>query len=122
MGANNGWDDIWVLKTNAAGTIQWKKIYGSSSLEFIASPGCIINTSDGGYIFIASTTSNDGDVSGFHPGAVVGIPDVWVVKIDNSGNIQWQKCYGGSGRESGYTIQQTTDGGYIIGAQSETDG
>ena len=75
-------------------------------------------TSDGGYIVAGYTYSNDGDVSGNH-----GYFDYWIVKIDGTGNIQWQKCLGGSGYDNAYDIEQTSDGGYIVaGATYSNDG
>ncbi len=55
------------------------------------------------------TQSNDGDVSGNH-----GYYDYWVVKLDSSGDIQWQKCLGGSNIDCASSIQQTSDEGFII--------
>jgi len=59
------------------------------------------------------SASNDGDVSGNH-----GLQDCWVVKLDASGNLEWQKCLGGSDYDYCHTIQQTTDGGFVIAADS----
>ena len=69
----------------------------------------IQQTTDGGYIVIGRTPSIDGDVSGNQGGV-----DVWVVKLTNLGVIEWQKCLGGTSNDFGYSIHQTTDGGYIL--------
>jgi Secretion system C-terminal sorting domain len=112
---NHGQSDYWVVKTDSSGTIQWQKSYGGSWYEYF---GNIRQTIDGGYIISGSSSSNDGDVTGNH-----GADDYWVVKIDSSGTIQWQKSYGGSNNDGGYCIQQTIDGGYIIaGTTSSIDG
>ena len=75
-------------------------------------------TSDGGYIIAGLTDSNDGDVSGNH-----GDYDSWVVKLSSSGAIQWQKCLGGSDYDGASSIQQTSDGGYIVaGGTMSNDG
>src|SRR5262249_3086673 len=67
----------------------------------------------GGY-----TYSNDGDVSGNHGGV-----DYWVVKLDGTGNISWQKTLGGSGGDYGQNVEPTADGGYIVsGSSNSTDG
>jgi hypothetical protein len=89
-------------------TIQWQRSYGGSAIDYVNE---IKQTSDGGFISIGYTISNDGDITGYH-----GPPlyDCWVVKTDLNGNIQWQKCYGGTGNESGFSIEQTLDGGYIM--------
>ena len=105
---HHGKVDAWIMKLNPKGNIEWEKCFGGSSDDH-ASP--IQQTDDGGYIFAGLTISNDGDVSGHHG---IGIPDAWVVKLDSSGTIDWQKCYGGSGIEWVRSIQQTSDGGYIF--------
>jgi len=65
--------------------------------------------------------SNDGDVSGNHGG--VGTDDYWIVKLDGIGNIQWQKCFGSQlGDEYPYSIEQTTDSGYIIAGWTDSGG
>jgi hypothetical protein len=105
---NHGEADFWVVKTNESGEIQWQKSYGGSAYD-IAHSG--IQTNDGGYIFAGYTYSNDGDVTGNH-----GDSDCWIVKTDESGEIEWKKCYGGLNLESASSIIQTADGGYIIAA------
>src|SRR6202008_91915 len=104
--------DIWILKTDILGNMQWKKCFGGSYYDVAPS---IIQTADGGYIFAGTTSSTDGDPIGQH-GPVASTPDAWVVKLDASGNIQWQRCLGGSGSDYGRMVRQTSDGGYIVGA------
>lgn len=70
------------------------------------SPNSISSTSDGGYIMAGQTSSNDGDVTGY----LAQYGEGWVVKIDSIGNIQWQKCFGGTAS----TAVQTLDGGFLI--------
>ena len=89
------------------------KILRGSSLDVAFS---IQQTSDGGYIAAGYSYSNDGDVSGNH-----GESDYWVVKLDHIGNIQWEKSLGGSGYEGANSIQQTTDGGYILAGWSDSN-
>jgi hypothetical protein len=92
----------------------WQKAYGGSSSDV---PTRVISTTDGGYMLIGSTISNDGDVSGNH-----GQSDIWLIKINQEGTILWQKTYGGSYADDGNSIIQTNDGGYIIlGATNSTD-
>ena len=109
--------DEWILKLNDTGGIQWQKCLGGSRNEEARS---IEQTSDSGYIVAGFTTSNDGDVSGFHGG---DYEDYWIVKLSKTGNIQWQKCLGGSRIEQAYSIHQTSGGGYIVaGATTSNDG
>ncbi len=116
---NYGYVDALVVKTDASGNIQWEKNYGGTSSE---SASAIIPATDGGYIFVGYTGSTDIDVTGYHPGASIGIPDVWVVKIDINGNILWQHCYGGPGREMGWRIIALPGGGYMIAATTSMNG
>ncbi|MFN0175600.1 MAG: T9SS type A sorting domain-containing protein [Saprospiraceae bacterium] len=110
VGATNGYHDFWVLKLDSIGTVQWKKLYGGSDLDFAFA---IQQTTDRGFVVAGFTRSNDGDVSGNH-----GDYDAWVLKLDSIGGIQWQKCLGGSSWEEAWDIQQTTDGGYIVAGRS----
>ena len=103
---NHGNNDIWIVKLNKAGAIEWQKCYGGTQMEIIKD---IVQTSDNGYIFAGFTYSNNGDVYGNH-----GSTDYWVVKIDSEGVQEWQKCLGGTNGDYANSIQQTKDGGYIV--------
>ncbi|MEN6513014.1 PKD domain-containing protein [Methanoculleus sp.] len=110
--------DVWVVKLDATGNINWQRCLGGSDYE---AGYAIQQTSDGGYILIGETWSNDGNVSGKHGSEWES--DAWVVKLDATGNINWQRCLGGSGSGSGDSIQQANDGGYILaGSTSSIDG
>jgi gliding motility-associated-like protein len=112
---NKGQSDAWIIKFNAAGNIEWQKIYGGTYSENLVA---IKVLAGGGYIVTGYTTSNDGDVSGLHGGT-----DIWVIRLDNVGNIIWQKCYGGSLNEFPETIFQTSSGGFILfGHSTSMDG
>ncbi len=112
---NHGGEDGWVVKLNSAGVIQWAKCLGGTASDYLYS---IIQTSDSGYAVAGQTLSSDGDVSGNHGGG-----DAWVVKLNDTGGIEWQHCYGGSSSEIFSSISQTSDGGYVMGGQTmSTDG
>lgn len=102
---NHGGTDVWIIKTNSVGTIQWQKCIGGTSDDDLYS---FIQTTDGGYIISGTTNSNNGDVSGNHGGY-----DAWIVKIDALGTILWQKCFGDSASDAFYRIIQTADGGFL---------
>jgi hypothetical protein len=104
--SNLGGSDVWVVKLTATGSIQWQKSVGGSKGDFGYS---IVQTTDGGYILVGQTGSNDGDVTGSN-----GDNDYWVVKLDGSGSIIWQKTLGGAGIDSAQAVCQTPDGGYIV--------
>ncbi len=70
-------------------------------------------TADGGCIVVGYSESSDGDVTGAH-----GQRDAWVVKLNNTGNIQWQRSLGGTGVDLAWSVALSNDGGYVIGATS----
>jgi len=109
---NKGWDDVWIIKLNNNGDITWQKTYGGSSWEYARS---IIEPTDGEYIIAGCTSSNDGNITENKGGY-----DVWLIKINNVGNIIWQKTYGGSYSEEIYSLQKTTDDGYIVTGYSDS--
>lgn len=112
---NHGGGDYWIVKLNPAGGIQWQKSLGGSNVDDAQS---IRQTTDGGYIIAGSSNSGDGDISGNH-----GNYDYWIVKLDSNGNMQWQKSLGGSSVDMAQSIQQTSEGGYIVaGSSSSNDG
>jgi uncharacterized delta-60 repeat protein len=92
--------DFWVLKLNSAGTVQWQKTYGGAGEDLAYS---VEQTRDGGYV-VAGYTSSFG---------VVGY-DFWVLKLKSDGSIQWQKTYGGTEDDLAYSVQPTSDGGYVV--------
>lgn len=101
-----GITDCWIVKLNSIGEIIWQKTYGGTNQDSATS---IQQTLDGGYIVAGNTYSNDGDVSGNH-----GDLDVWIIKLNNSGTIVWQKTFGGTGTDYANCIQQRLDGSYIV--------
>ena len=111
-------DDFWIVKTYTIGNIQWQKCYGGSQRDI---PHSIQQTFDGGYIVAGESNSHDGDVIGNH--SFGNYMDYWVIKLDSTGTLQWQKCYGGLNIDVAYDIHQTKDSGYIIaGYASSVDG
>lgn len=112
---NHGNFDYWLVKLNYEGGIEWKKTYGGTADDVAYS---IQLTSEGGFIVMGSTYSQDGDVTENH-----GDNDYWVVKINNTGEIEWQKTLGGSGADDGGLVIQTSDGGYLVGGtEGSSDG
>jgi pimeloyl-ACP methyl ester carboxylesterase len=103
--AGNTGGSVYLVKTNSAGDMQWQKTfdgYFGSSVQ---------QTTDGGYI-IAGSTISFGDFNG----------DVYLIKTNSAGNMQWQKTFGGHNGDFGYSVQQTTDGGYIITGETDSYG
>ncbi len=100
--------DIYLIKTNSSGNVQWSKEFGGSYSDYGYS---VIQTSDGGYIVAGRTVSFG-----------AGNSDVYLVKTDSGGNVMWTKTFGGTADEDAQSIQQTDDGGYIIAGRTTSSG
>jgi len=105
-GAGNA--DAWLLKTDKSGDTLWTKTYGGPELDYGYD---VIQKSDGGYIFIASTESFG-----------AGQGDVWLLRTDANGDTLWTQLYGHSGDEWAYTFRETPDNGYIIAGWTNSIG
>ncbi|HKR06808.1 MAG TPA: T9SS type A sorting domain-containing protein [Bacteroidia bacterium] len=112
---SNGGADYWIVKTDASGNIQWQNTIGGLGLDALYS---IEQTNDGGYILGGYSWST---ISGDKTENCIGVDDYWIVKTDASGNIQWQNTIGGNQQDELYSIQQTSDGGYILGGLSSSN-
>ncbi|QHT71798.1 T9SS type A sorting domain-containing protein [Rhodocytophaga rosea] len=108
--------DYWVVKINSSGIKQWDKRFGGSGYEYLESA---IQTTDGGYL-LAGYSYSGLEVSSDKSEASRGDSDYWVVKINSSGTKQWDKRFGGSGREVLNSAIQTTDGGYLLAGSSSS--
>jgi len=100
--------DVYVVKLDASGNLQWTKTIGGPASE---EGNSLIQTSDGGYAIAGSTKSFG-----------AGGKDVYVVKLDANGNLQWTKTIGGPKGDEGYSLIQTSDGGYAITGESSSFG
>jgi predicted secreted protein len=103
-----GGSDFWLIKTDADGNMQWNKTYGGTGTE---TSGDMCLTSDDGYAMSGYTTSFG-----------AGGQDFWLVKTDATGNMLWNKTYGGTGNEYAYHVEQTLDGGYALFGQTNSFG
>jgi hypothetical protein len=97
---------FWVLKFDAANQLQWSKTHGGTNDD---RGNKIIQTTDGGFAILGYTNSNDQDVSNN-----AGLRDYWIAKLDASGNLTWQNSFGYSGLDSGISMVQTNDNGYML--------
>lgn len=116
-----GNSDIWVVKTDSVGTILWEKCYGGWGSDYIAGNDAVKETKDSGYIIAGGTNSVNGDLSPCPTGHICG--SIWIIKLNQSGVIQWQKRFGGSALDYANSIQPTFDGGYVFaGFTTSNDG
>jgi hypothetical protein len=107
--------DLWVVKTTANGEVLWHQTYGGSGNDYSYT---LTASKDGGNVIGGQTTSRDGKIALNH-----GQSDVWIIKIDESGHLLWEKTYGGTASEWTHAVTATSDGGFMfVGQTSSTDG
>ena len=92
--------NIWLVKTDSMGNEEWNRVFGGSDADRGYS---VCQTTDGGYL-----------VTGYTASFGAGLDDVILIKTDASGNEEWNRTYGGTGRDYGYSVQQVNDGGYVM--------
>lgn len=110
-----GDEDFWILKLDEDGNIVWQNTIGGNEGEFNAQ---IQETEDGGFLLCGSSATNlsaDKTVTGF------GLYDIWLLKLDDVGNILWQDVYGGSNDDGFNSFTQTNDGGILLGSNSRSN-
>ena len=103
-----GSSDVWLVKINATGHMEWNQTYGGPSLDTVLS---VLETSDGGYM-----------VAGYTVSFGAGGADVWLVKTNATGTVQWNQTYGGLGDDYGRSVAQTSDGGYMVASFTDSFG
>ena len=95
-----GRDDLWVVRTDAYGEVLWMRTFGGAGSD----EGCgIARASDGRYIIVGATTSSG-----------AGNHDIWLLKLDDEGRMEWNRTYGGKEWDWGSAVQEAPDGGLII--------
>ncbi|MBN8680354.1 MAG: T9SS type A sorting domain-containing protein [Chitinophagales bacterium] len=115
VSGNHGDFDAWVVRLDSLGNIIWQKCLGGSGADEAWN---VVQAPDGGFVVVGTTNSTDGDIT-----VNYGIDDVWVAKLDATGNLLWQRSFGGSESDEGRAISNTDDGGFIIaGRTSSVDG
>ncbi len=109
---NKGSYDFWVVKVSSTGTLEWEKNFGGDEID---EARAIVNSGDGNYLIVGDTRSEDIDVS-----TNLGAADVWVIKISPSGQLLWEKTYGGENFDVGRAIAVSNDDGFIISGSSRS--
>ncbi|MFW9777737.1 MAG: hypothetical protein ACFFE8_02705 [Candidatus Heimdallarchaeota archaeon] len=103
-----GFDDLWLIKTNAIGQSEWNKTFGGVDDE---RAGSVVQTTDGGFLIAGRTNS-------FGAGGL----DVWMVKTDTNGKHEWNKTYGGTEDDFANSVIQTADGGLALVGTTRSSG
>lgn len=108
--------DYWIIKLDSNWNIEWDRTYGGDAGDYLKA---IIQTEDGGYILAGTSISG---ISGVKTEPEIGgAGDIWIVKIGPSGDIIWQNTIGGEFYESSTDIIETSDGGFLCGAYSQSN-
>jgi len=110
----NGSYDVWVIKIDTKGNMLWEKSFGGSGID---NGHSAVKTNDGNYIIAGAAISNDGDISNNK-----GNSDVWAIKIDDNGNMLWEKSFGGSGFDAAFAIAKSVRSfdSYVIAGNSKS--
>jgi ABC-type transport system substrate-binding protein len=100
--------DSWLVKTDSAGNMQWNNTYGGTDIDYASD---LVQTGDQGYAMVGSTQS-------YGAGSV----DLWLVKTDSAGDMQWNETYGGVDEDRAFSVILTVDGGYAIAGSTNSSG
>ena len=105
----SGGYDVWLIKTDEYGNEQWKRVYGESVSDDTGYS--FIQTSDGGFAIVGTKTSFSTQLT-----------DMWLIKTDYNGYMNWNITIDGGEDEWSYSVDETTDGGYIITGRTNSYG
>ncbi len=109
---NKGSYDFWITKVTPTGALEWEKSFGSTEID---QARAIIKSGDGNYFIVGDTRGNNTDVTNN-----IGAADVWLIKISPSGELIWEKTYGGENFDVGRAIARTNDEGFVITGSSRS--
>ncbi|QRR01300.1 T9SS type A sorting domain-containing protein [Dyadobacter sandarakinus] len=113
--SSKGSSDFWIVKLAPNGAKQWDKVIGGPGTETAAA---IRQTMDGGYI-VGGTSSSP--IGGDKSEKSKGGTDYWIVKLDQTGNLLWDKTIGGNSSDGLVDLRQTPDGGYVLAGSTLSD-
>jgi hypothetical protein len=109
----NGSYDFWVVKVDAFGNLIWEQSFGGEGIEVSYD---IARTADNGFVVVGNTFSTNGDILLNH-----GESDMWMIKLDEEGNLIWEQTYGGSQFDLAQAVVQSKDGGFLITGNTKSD-
>jgi hypothetical protein len=106
--------DFWMVKVDKNGNMVWERSFGGSGIEIAYD---IAKTKDNGYVVVGNTFSTDGDIS-----TDKGASDIWLIKVDDSGSLVWERSFGGSQFDAAQAVTPSKDGGFfLIGNSKSSD-
>lgn len=100
--------DVYLIKTDSLGNTEWSRTYGGSDYDYGYS---VQQTADGGYVVAGNSWSWGAEDS-----------DVYLIRTDSQGYLEWSRTYGGTSHDYAYSVQQTADGGYIVAGYTRSFG
>jgi hypothetical protein len=107
--------DFFIVKINSTGTLMWQKLYGGAGGDLVLA---VIQTKDGGFAVAGYNGGDGGDVTDNR-----GFDDAWLLKLNNTGSLLWQKSYGGSSNDDATSLVENADGSITMACTSgSTDG
>jgi hypothetical protein len=117
---NAGAQDFWIIKITSDGSISWQKSFGFNGAD---SGSSLIQTSDNGYLItgVLDVTASNGQGNSSKNRQKHAGGDVWAIKLDSSGNLEWSKYYGGSFTDVPFGVVESSDNGFIIAASSDSN-
>ena len=110
---NNGISDYWIIKLNADGDTLWTRSFGGSQFD---QGVCALEKPNGNYLVVGDSQSDDYDLPGNY-----GISDIWILELDQSGNLLWSKNYGGTRSDYAYAVSMSFDSNYVVLGESFSD-
>jgi hypothetical protein len=118
--SGNGVEDVYLLKMDTNGNKLWEKTFGRNDRS--EAGYSVQQTSDSGYVIVGETVWSGTSTLSIASGGNPRSSDVYLMKTDANGNELWEKEFGGDQKDSGYSVQQTSDGGYIIAGMAGSFG
>lgn len=106
VSGNHGNSDFWLFKIDSVGNLLWQKCFGGSLSEVSYS---MIKTTDEGFLLVGNSTSSNGDVASNN-----GSVDFWAIKVDSSGNLEWENNFGGTDGDDAKSVIQKDNGNFVI--------